>query len=330
MQTSYIYSVSRTNTLSQFLLSKTDIERLLVASPATVHDALKETYLAPYITRVPQEDMAAAIELTLIDAKRLVHRVAPEGDMFRVLWVHYDIHNLRVFAKAKAKHLGFGDIVSYVSQRGIYEPITLFENAENGNLDSMQVGWYAQATYNQAVQLVKEGKLELVDALFDRLYFDTSRTIAAKSGDVFIKHYLKAVIDIYNLKSRLRALSHQSVEVHGATFVNGGSIATDTLATKEDVLAAFLTLGGTQFWQRSIDMYQATNNTTPLDVKADEYLIALAKDASRDMFSSASLVLYYLQCRQAAANVRAIVVGKKNGLSVDDIRTNLRMAYVNE
>ena len=50
MQTSYIYSVSRANTLKQFLLTKTDIERLLVVeSDAELHTALKETYLAPFV-----------------------------------------------------------------------------------------------------------------------------------------------------------------------------------------------------------------------------------------------------------------------------------------
>ena len=106
MQTSYIYSVSRVNTLAQYLLTKTDIERLLVAQPGEdLQSALKETYLAPYVLRAKDGDVAEAIELTLIDAKKLVHHIAPNGDMFRVLWARYDIHNLRVFAKAKAKNL---------------------------------------------------------------------------------------------------------------------------------------------------------------------------------------------------------------------------------
>jgi hypothetical protein len=40
-------------------------------------------------------------------------------------------------------------------------------------------------------------------------------------------------------------------------------------------------------------------------------------------------VLYYLKCRQAAANIRTIVVGKESGMSEADIRANLRMAHVN-
>ena len=46
MQTSFIYSASRTNALSEELLTKTDIDRLLVASPGEGLHTLKETYLA--------------------------------------------------------------------------------------------------------------------------------------------------------------------------------------------------------------------------------------------------------------------------------------------
>lgn len=331
MNTSYIYSVSRVNTLREFLLTKADIERLLVATPGVdLHSALKETYLAPYLTRVPDEDMAAAIEMTLVDAKRTIHRIAPIGDMFRVLWVHYDIHNLRVFAKAKATNKSFLELATYVSQRGIYEPVTLHENAENGTLDSMQVGWNAQSVYNQAVALVLEGKPEAVDALFDALYFATSQSIAKKSNDKFISKYLIAATDIYNLKSRLRALAHDSVEENATTFIAGGSFHKEAVATKEDVLATFARLGGTAYWQEAIDSYNKTANSTTLDVRADEYLVELAKAESHDMFSSASLVLYYLLCRQAAANVRTIVVGKNSGMSEVAIRANLRMSHVND
>lgn len=331
MQTSYIYSVSRVNTLRDFLLTKEEIERLLVATPGEdLHSAIKETYLAPYITQVPDEDVMAAIEVTLVDAKRMIHRIAPAGDMFRVLWVHYDIHNLRVFAKAKASNIPFVELAQYVSQRGIYEPVTLYENAENGKLDAMQAGWSAQSVYNQAVALVADGKTEAVDALFDALYFETSQMIAKKSGDTFISKYLTATIDIYNLRSQLRALTHGSVRENAITFISGGSFHKEAIATEQEVLAAFSRLGGAEYWQDAVDSYTKTFNTTALDVRADEYIVELAKTESHDMFSPASLALYYLLCRQAAANIRTVVVGKNSGMSEEAIRANLRMSHVND
>lgn len=327
MQTSYIYSVSRVNALSQFLLSKIDVERLLVAEPGEdLQSALKETYLAPYVVRVPDESLSLAIEQTLIDAKKLVHKLAPKGDMFRVLWVQYDIHNLRVFAKATATGMDFAGCKEYLSERGIYNPAVLFAKVEERSLSTLQPGW--QEAYDAAVAVVGEQKLDLVDGIFDELYFETSKRIANTTGDAFIKQYLQHFIDLYNLKSRLRHLKNDTVNFTPA-FVTGGSFARDRIETLEDTVSTFARFGGVDLWKGALDYFQKTGNFTLIDACMSDYLLTFAKEASSDMFSSASLVLYYLKCRQAAANVRMIVVGKNSGMLPDDIRSNLRMAYVN-
>ena len=327
MQTSYIYSVSRVNALSEFLLNKTDIDRLLVAEPGDdLQSALKETYLAPYVVRVPNEDLALAIEQTLIDAKRLVHRITPNGNMFRVLWVQYDIHNLRVVAKATATGQSFEAYKQYMSERGIYDPVYLHARIEERELNTLQPSW--QEAYDMAVSLISEGKLAEVDGVFDELYFTTSKRIAATIGDSFIKKYTAALIDLFNLKSRLRHLKNDGVKFN-PEFVSGGTISRDLLETIEDVKTAFARLGGTDHWQQALAYFEETDNFTHIDAQSADYLLMLAKNESRDMFSSASLVLYYLKCRQAAANVRMIVVGRNSGIPVEDIRSNLRMAYVN-
>tara|TARA_B100002051_G_C16745407_1_gene647270 strand:+ start:4638 stop:5537 length:900 start_codon:yes stop_codon:yes gene_type:complete len=299
-----------------------------VAEPGEdLQSALKETYLAPYIVRVPGESFELAVEQTLIDAKRLLHRIAPEGDMFRVLWIQYDIHNLRVLAKATAKQLSFEDCKSLLSERGVYEGEYLFSNIEAGTLDSLQSGW--QAAYDKATQLVSAGEIDKVDGIFDELYYSTSRDITAKVGDAFMKSYLQTLIDINNLKSRLRILKNDSFNFKPA-FIAGGSIAEDKLETEEEVLSHFAQFGGADYWKEAIEYYQSTGNTTSLDARSGEYMILFAKEASYDMFTSASLVLYYLKCRQAAANIRTLVVGKNSGMKESAIRANLRMAYVNE
>lgn len=327
MQTSYIYSVSRVNALAQFLLSKNDIERLFVAEAGTdLQSALKETYLAPYLTHVPNDDVSLAIEETLIQAKKLVHGLAPKGDMFRVLWVQYDIHNLRVLAKASAKQMSLAEIKPFLSSRGIYEAEYLATQAENNSLNNLQTGW--QEAYVEAVEMVSTGNISAVDGIFDNLYFTTCQRMVDKTGDAFIKQYLARKIDLYNIKSRLRHLKNEGVKFTPA-FVKGGTFWEDKTETLEDTLATLAALGPADFFKEGIEYYQTTGNTTKIDVLGNESLLTLAKEASHDMFSSASLVLYYLKCRQAAANIRTIVVGKNSGMSESDIRFNLSLAYVN-
>ncbi len=328
MQTPYIYSTSRVNTLADFLLTKTDIDRLLVAEAGDdLQSALKETYLAPYLVHVPSEDVALAIEQTLIEAKRLIHRIAPNGNQFRVLWVQYDIHNLRVFAKATVKQLPFEACLPFVSERGIYDPAYLFAQAQENTLNRLQPEW--QEAYEEASRLVAAGDIDQVDQLFDNVFFATVRRMAAAANDAFLRVYLRAVIDMFNLKSRLRTLSNSETSL-AATFVSGGNFRLDEMESKEHVLSAFEKLDGSGFWRDAIEYFESTGNTTRIDARADDYLLSLAKQSSFDMFSSASLVLYYLKCRQAAANVRTIVVGKNSGMSEVDIRANLRIAYVND
>lgn len=328
MQTSYIYSVSRTNCLAQYLLTKTDIERLLVAKPgADLQSALKETYLAPYVLRAKDNDLDEAIEWTLIDAKKLIHRIAPNGDMFRVLWSRYDIHNLRVFAKARVRKLSFEEVEKFTSRRGIYEPADLFAAAEAGTLSALQTGW--QEAFNTAVRFAEDGALDKVDGVLDVVSFATMKRIAAEHGDMFIKSYVVSFINFYNCKSRLRRLKYPDVEF-AAEFIAGGTIPVEAIQTKEDVYAALETLKDGDFWKEAVEAYDSLGNSTLLDLKGEEYLLTLAKQASSDMFSSASLVLYYLRCRQSVTNIRTLVVGKNSGMSTEEIRGSLNLAYVYE
>jgi V/A-type H+-transporting ATPase subunit C len=328
MQTSYIYSASRLNTLATFLLSKTDIERLMVAAPGVeLQSALKETYLAPYILKATEDTIPSAIEQTLIEAKQLIHRIAPKGNMFRVLWVQYDIHNLRVFIKAQAKGLSFEECSAFTSARGIYDPAVLFEYSQKGELNRLRSQW--QEAFATAVRLVTAGELDKVDGVLDQAFFSAIKSIADGESDPFLKKYVRGVIDIYNLKSRLRAVTYPQVNFT-PVFITGGTFAQSEIDSKEQVFAALEKLGGQGFWRTAVEYYQETANTTRIDARADEYILTLAKESSFDMFSSASIVLYYLQCRQSAANVRTIVVGKNSGIKEEDIRANLRMAYVTE
>lgn len=327
MQTQYIYSASRVNTLAQYLLTKTDIDRLLVAEAGDdLQSALKETYLAPYVLQEAPGDMVHAIEATLIEAKQLLRRIAPQGEMLEVLWVQYDIHNLRVFAKAQALGAGYADIERFASARGIYDPADLYGYAERSELNRLQMSW--QESYDEAVRHAIAGEIDQLDGVFDKLFFATVARIVESCQDAFLRKYVRTLIDLYNLKARLRVETHAQV-AFTPVFITGGSFAAREIETKEQVLTAFAQLGGEAYWRHSIEEFIASGNMTDIDARADEYLVDMAKQASFDMFSSASLVLFYLQSRQSAANVRTIVVGKNSGMSNEAIEANLRLAYVN-
>lgn len=141
--------------------------------------------------------------------------------------------------------------------------------------------------------------------------------------------YLQTLIDVYNLKSRLRHLKNEEVSFTPA-FVDGGTFSPAQIETLDSVLAMFARFGGAAYWAEALEEYQTNGNFTRLDARVADYLLMTARQGSYDVFSSASLVLYYLKCQQSAANIRTIVVGKNSGLPIEVIRANIRFAYVNE
>jgi len=326
MNTSYVYSATRLNTLGTELLSITDIDRLLVADPGDeLAGALKETYLAPYVLQVADEDVTEAIEMTLVEAKQLIERIAPAGERFSVLWVQYDIHNLRVLAKATKAGKTLDEVTAYMSHRGMYTPVELYSHVEAGTLNRLQIDW--QTAYDAALRHVDAGELDKVDAVFDELLFTTIKRTAQMCGDRFLKRYVSAVIDMYNAKATLRRV-RLGLDTMQPEFISGGTFAASELANTEAVSAAFETLSP-GFFTTAVESYNATGNTSELDARIDDYLVSITKSAATDVFSAASTILYYLRARQAATNIRTIVVGRNSGMDTDSIKANLRYAYVN-
>ena len=243
-----------------------------------------------------------------------------------LLWLRYDIHNLRLFAKATGANISYEALETHVSESGMHDPAYLFEKSQNQSLNGLEAGW--QEAYDNAVRsLETEG--ESVDTIFDRLYFKTIQHKAEVSGDVFLKRYVKALIDLYNLKARLRTIVYPQV-ANGIRHIEGGTFAASEIETKEQIMSGYQSLGGENLWREAVEAYLSTGNTTQLDARADDYLLTITREAAYDMFSTASLVLYYLRSKQAAANIRTVITLRDGGLEEDRIRPNLRLAYVKE
>lgn len=326
MQTSYIYSTSRINTVSEELLTMADIDRLLVAKPGgEFTEALKETYLASYLIQAAG-DVRVAIRSAEHEAKLLLTQVSPDTSLLKPLWLRYDVHNLRVIAKATVAGVAIEEVDNHFSSLGAYDPAYLQEAVSGNFLNRLEQDW--QEAYDEAIRVASGGDLEAVDGIFDELYFATAGRLIAQSRDVFMARYFKAMIDLHNLKSRLRTLTYPNMTFR-ANFIVGGNYGRSEIDTKEQVLATYAKLGNESHWRDAIEYYTATNNTTRLDARAEDYLVSLTREAAYNMFSSASLVLYYLRSQQSADNIRTILVGLNAGMKQDDIRANLRIAYVN-
>ena len=325
MQTSYIYSASRVQTLADNLLGPADVERLLAATTqAEQIYALKESYLAPYLLSDDIDSIMMALEAQLQEVRQVVMQIAPHPQALAVLWLKYDFHNLRVFMRGKIQSRSYADTVGLFSPQSHYPADDFYEHALANTLYRLEPELHE--AYHTAYRFLESGDVARADQVVDAAYFACLQRVAVASQDPFIRRHVAARVDLFNLRGRLRTLAYDHFDFD-RVFVPGGTIAKDALKTAEQATSAFALLGGEPFWRAALEEQQEAGHSTRIDVRADDYLLQQAVEASHDMFSVASLVAYVMRARYAAATVRSILVGTSSGVPTATIRHNLHAVY---
>lgn len=325
MNTAYIYSANRVNALSTELLQSADVERLLEAG--TVRErigALRESYLAPFLSQDTDEDVSAALEASVVAAKELLAAVAPDAKLLQVLWYRNDLHNIRVFSKGRLLDWDYATMLPYLSQAGIYAPEYLYEHLTQDTLYRLMPELHDG--YHAAWRLAESGNLDEFDTVLDHAYFAGAQRLAQETGDQFVREFIKMETDLHNAMVALRALVVPAFDL-GKLFVSGGTFTANQCNTYEQVAERLSNYGGIDFWQAALAEYQEQQHTTALDKVRDNYRLRFVTERVHDMFSVASLFAYALRVQQSAATVRTIMVGADTKVPTDIIRTQLRITY---
>ena len=326
MKTSYIYSSSRVKALEKELLNEASVNHLLESAKGEAFmKALKETYLATHLKSENADGVFSALEDSLVEAKNLIERVAPEKRLFDFLWVRYDLHNLRVILKAKKAGLSEDKMSPYLSRLGKYTPETLQEHISAGTLNRLESEF--KVIYEQAEKIMEEQGVATADLLIDTSYFELAKRMVHDTHDLSLGKVIRLQIDLYNLRTKLRTLLVER-EDSSAWFVTGGNLRLSDIDSKEQALSALLAYGGEKYWREAIEVYNTEQHLTLIEARADDFLLETLRDMSHDIFSPASLIAYFLQTQNSAKIIQTITVGKESGQDESQIRKHLRTLYV--
>ncbi|MEZ4104192.1 MAG: V-type ATPase subunit [Candidatus Paceibacterota bacterium] len=325
METSYIYSVSRVKALAKELLSDSDVDRLLTTSRGEEFvKAVKETYLVKFLEGEKNEDIFKALDKSLFESKYLISSIAPQTSKFDWLWIRYDLHNLRIFVKAKKVGLSEETFKNSWSRLSKYEPETLLEHVNNNTLNRLEPELVD--IYEEAIKTAEEKGLAEADFVIDRNYFRLAKRMITATKDLTLDKILRLQIDVYNLKTRLRTL--QINQSSDDWFVEGGNIGLAQIETKDQVVSMIGQFGNETKYREAFDVYNQVGHLTLIELALDEYFTDAVADLSHDIFSPASLVFYFWQCQNSAKRLQTILVGKENGQDNEFILKHLTKAYV--
>ncbi len=325
MDAKYIYAGTLAKTHEQELLSETQLEMLLSAkSVEEFETVLHDTYLAPYLaSKEENESVSQLLEKSVTEARKTLIKNAPDPHLLDVLWIKYDFYNLRTIIKAERSGTSEEKCLSMCFNSGLYDPQTLRKHYIENSLANLDM------TLKEASLEAKEARTASeIDAVINKNYFKAIQSLEPQKTNPFIKKYIKLLIDLYNITSRLRNIS---LEENGGkapnVFISGGSFSESDLSEKNRILNAFNKMRGEKIWRDALEDFQKTGNFSLIEKTNDEVVLDFLDRESFELFSLAPLFAYFTAIKNNAQIIRAIYVGKTTGVSEHDIRFNLRKLY---
>ncbi len=333
-QPSNLYGVARIHALELRLLDSGKIERMVEAStPDDVLKILSES--GEYGSSMADIQGPWDYEKLLIGERQrlveLLDKISPSPEITDIFFMKYDIHNLKVLLKAHYLERNYDE---FLSETGIYDVPTMKEALAEGDHRHLPpfMGQAIEDVHTASEEKVDPQRIEVI---LDRAYYKEVLFRCQKHKQRFCMDYFSREIDLANIKSYFRVvIAELDPSAFTAVFIPGGTIEEHLFWKAYD-----------EGWEKIPEMIRSTryvslaeNGVTDIREKGklgdfekevDNHLFSFVRESARNRYDSIEPILAYIFAKEYEAKaIRAIMVGKLNGLENQVIRERLRDSYV--
>lgn len=322
--TDYIYAVARVKAVSNRLLSRSSVERMLDAPDVT--EAAKVLQEAGWELAGRNYERMFAGELK--SASGFVASLARQDGLFDAFLLRYDYQNVKVLFKSEM--LGQEEVTA-LTDAGTVPPGVLqaaYREREYGKLPR-RMGMAVE----ECLELFsKRRDPQQADMLFDRSCFMDMVDAAVETGVEYIRDVVAVMADTANSKTFLRARQIEAFPLRDA-LVDGGHISKDTfLRSAGEGLDVFLArLQGTPYSEiieECAEELEKDGGMTLVEKQLDNYLLDFVSSARTLSFGVEPLIAYLFLKENEIRIARIILSGKQNAIPNALIEERLRNTYV--
>lgn len=328
----YIYSSARFRVKELSLIGDERTRRLLEAqTPERCAQVLSEFGVKlvtdPQSNRLLREEtlslrLKAAYEELLADC--------PDA-RFLKLWLYpYDCNNIK--AAIKCRHRGV-DPAELLFDFGTIDLGDILYMAEQGDFEKLPAPFASAATEAMAA-FSKTSNPQWVDLILDRACYAAMLDEARASGVALAVRLVERKIDLTNLLILVRLLRMHAGE-GGRGMLQNAWIAGGTLTLND--FAPYYDAGEAALWEKltysdfrplalAVDGAEAT--LTEVERAADNYFMALVREAKTYPYGAEVLLGYLLACEYESRNLRIILAAFEAGLPVQTVEERIRDCYV--
>lgn len=303
------------------MLTKEKLERLLTepSFAETARMLIDNGY--PDMSGMNSQEINAALEEHRnVQVEEVAGAVKDQAvvDVFRL---KYEYHNVKTLVKSNGEIEKNRRLLSTSGRTELDKLIEAYETADYDGLNKT----LATSMDEAKVVLARTGNPQLADFILDKAYFSELLDIADKTGNEFIKGYVKTLIDSANMRSALRAiLMGKKDEVLSKALAAGGSIDVDAILadvdTREDL--------GRAYASTAFSKAAEADSITKFELEADNAVLAYLADSMYVSFGPEVVLSYLAAIENEIMAIRIILTGKLMGIDPQLLRERLRDSYV--
>ncbi len=326
--TDYLFLSSRIHVLETTLLNKERRERMLEA--ASDSDAVRVLVECGY-PEMPVVDVDSVNNALAVMRDRVfedLYAFAPDPKMIDVFKVKYDYHNAKALLKAEAMGTDPQRLLMDVGRYPVKELTEAVREKSDGGFSEI----FALAVQEAREVLGTTRDPQQSDFVLDKAYFREMEQLAQATGSEFLAGYVKAQVDVANLKSVVRVLRmKKNPEYLSNVLFEGGTIGADTLLQMAERGEKLEGMYGSTPYAAAAEEGQAAvagGKLTAFERSCDNALMDYVAEAKYVPFGEQVLIGYLVAKESELTAVRIIMMGRLAGLSTDVIRERLRDAYV--
>jgi len=328
----HLYAVGRIRALETRLLDK-DIVRELVEAPTLrdVYNDLRDTEYGEEVVATEETlDFERLLSLETRQMLDLIDSISPDPELTDLIIYQFDVQNIKMLLKARLAGAPAPDSF-YTFGRFPLDDLRALVQGESVNY---MPRWLADAVSKVESEWKNTPNLRIIDAILDGALAMAQLESAQNAHRPVLITYFQLMIDTQNVNAFIRIrISERSKNQFEQFFVPGGELSLaffkDTWDTTIRELGRIFE--NTSFHNmvvKSLEEYQTEGTLTMLEVEKKRLLLELLKPSQYITFGPEPILAYLITKLYEIELIRLIMVAKKNGLPVEDLRKRVMVYYV--
>lgn len=323
----YAQSVILARVYEKGLLGKAKLDRMIDAVDA--NESFKILLDSEYSKSASNiMDVFGYVELLnreMVRLRNVADELLKDERLLEMMTLKYEYHNIKIIAKSKyvSKDLSEKFIISKASN-----PNLMMVQVQADKYSSIR-DEYAKALKEALSEYEKTRDPQLIDIVIDRNYFNHMTNLISSVDNKYLKKYIQAEIDFYNIVALLRMQRmNKNINFAEKVLVDNGTISKEKIlsllqADVDKLINVFKIEYFGDYVKKGLEQYKKTGSLSKLELQKKKFLMDLNKDAKFITFGPEPIIAYIQSKEYEIDKVRFILIAKINNISAEKIRERL-------